>query len=106
MKKGLLILSLLLITSSVYAEEPKALIEKITGRVISWGYVDFEPTSEQEVINGVYLDKDVDSGFKYDGTKIISAPEFKITPKTKKQEILDELGFTETDLDKLKTFLK
>jgi hypothetical protein len=99
-----LIIFALLITSEVYAKMPRALIDKNTHQILSWGYTDFEVKNETEVIEDIYLKQgeNINNGLRYENGKVIKDPSLAIKVKTEKEKILETLGITEKDIQKIK----
>lgn len=60
--------------------KPKILIDKITKKVISWGYCDFQAKETEEIFDDVYLkqDENIKDGLKFENGVIVKTPEFKI----------------------------
>lgn len=96
----IIILSLLF-CGIAYAEvSPKLLIEKETGRCLSWGYTDFQPTDDQIVIDGIIISDDINDGLKYVDGKIVSAPEYRVEKPKSLEERVSALEEKSVQLEK------
>jgi len=82
--------------------KPQILIDKNTKQILGFGYTQFKPKANEEVIQDQDIyGKDVREGIKFEDGKIVDAPEFSQI-KTEKERILDELGLVENNLDEIK----
>ena len=92
MKKYIIVFALIFCSSTACAATPRMLVDKNTGRVITWGYTTFEPKENEIVVEDVYLTQgqDVNDGLRYSDGVIKSAPEFKTPTEKKPIELLQE----------------
>lgn len=83
---------------------PKILVEKSTNKIVSWGYTFFTPTKDQYVVEKVILTQgqNIEDGLEYKNNKVIKNTAYETKKKTYKDEILEALGLTQTDIDKIK----
>jgi len=104
MKIFIAVVILLISCQIAYAKMPRALVDKDTNQILSWGYTDFKELNGTEIAEDVYLKQgeNVEEGLRYEGGKVIKDPTLAFEVKTEKEIMLETLTLTEEDITKIK----
>lgn len=108
MRRIIVLVLCLMFVMPLYAGMPRALVDKTTNKILSWGYTDFEEKNGTYIVENIRLKQgeNIEDGLQYIDGKVVKNPVFKDVRPTDKQKILDTLNITEEDIGNLKALKK